>query len=384
MSLDPLRSRAPGIVYIDFKSPYAYLAVAPTRELERELGLQLDWRPFVLDIPSYLGSARLGRGGEVVEHNRSAEQWSGVKYAYYDCRRYARLRGLTIRGTEKIWDTHLVATAMLWARHRGFDAVHRFIDAVYPPFWVRELDVESEDVIAQVLDTVGLDGAAFLDWARAEGLAQNKQLQQEAFAAGVYGVPTYVVGGERYFGREHLPRVRWQLQGGEGPAPDVANTLPATLPAQAPPPASITVGVDTSLDSLVGLPRLLELLAGFGGRVEWVSCAPRRPPSQPAAGDVSRAAMHKRWRVHNQAETARRYGPAGIAPEDYARAIRCILDGGGLTLGKTGPDQVAHAAMPGLVVLAGDELFIGRQHLPLLAARLGLAPALQTPRPPLL
>ena len=37
MNLQPLVSNAPVIVYIDIKSPYAYLAVEPTRELEREL-----------------------------------------------------------------------------------------------------------------------------------------------------------------------------------------------------------------------------------------------------------------------------------------------------------------------------------------------------------
>ena len=118
MTIEPLATKSPVIVYLDFKSPYAYLAVEPTRELERELGVQFDWRPFVLDIPSYLGSARLDKTGSVIEQSRSNEQWSGVKYAYYDCRRYANLRNLTIRGTEKIWDTNLVATAMLWVKKR--------------------------------------------------------------------------------------------------------------------------------------------------------------------------------------------------------------------------------------------------------------------------
>ena len=90
--LQPLDSEAPFIIYLDFKSPYAYLAIEPTRRLLSELDLIADWRPFVLDIPSYLGSAKLGKSGKVAEQNRSPEQWSGVKYAYFDCRRYANLR----------------------------------------------------------------------------------------------------------------------------------------------------------------------------------------------------------------------------------------------------------------------------------------------------
>ena len=42
-------SNAPLIVHIDFKSPYAFLAIEPTRRMLAELGLQADWRPFVLD-----------------------------------------------------------------------------------------------------------------------------------------------------------------------------------------------------------------------------------------------------------------------------------------------------------------------------------------------
>ena len=64
--IEPLESDAPLIVYIDFKSPYAYLSVAPTREMLSRLDLIADWRPFVLDIPSYLGSAKLDKGGKKV------------------------------------------------------------------------------------------------------------------------------------------------------------------------------------------------------------------------------------------------------------------------------------------------------------------------------
>ena len=82
--MHPLQSDQPLIVYVDFKSPYAYLAVDPTRALARELGVEVDWRPLVLDIPSFLGSAKLGSSGKVVEQKRSSAQWSTVKYSYYD------------------------------------------------------------------------------------------------------------------------------------------------------------------------------------------------------------------------------------------------------------------------------------------------------------
>ena len=75
---DPLASPAPLIVYIDYKSPYAYLAKDPTYAIEDQLGVEIDWRPLTLDIPSYLGSARLDERGGVVESRRTAGQWSRV------------------------------------------------------------------------------------------------------------------------------------------------------------------------------------------------------------------------------------------------------------------------------------------------------------------
>src|SRR5437762_1786434 len=71
-------------VYIDYKSPYAYLAKDLVYELDRDFAVRIDWLPYILDIPSFLGSARLDAGGRVVEQNRNAHQWRRVKYSYMD------------------------------------------------------------------------------------------------------------------------------------------------------------------------------------------------------------------------------------------------------------------------------------------------------------
>ena len=137
-----LRGAARLAVYIDLKSPYAYLAIDPTRAMARAVGVAIEWRPFTLDIPSYLGSARLGKKGKVETSQRTPEQWSGVRYAYMDARRYANLTGETVRGTVKIWDSSLAGISMLWAkRHERFDA---YVDELYPRFWRRELDMRGD------------------------------------------------------------------------------------------------------------------------------------------------------------------------------------------------------------------------------------------------
>jgi 2-hydroxychromene-2-carboxylate isomerase len=430
--MSPLQSDRPLIVYLDFKSPYAYLAIGPTVEMARELGVAVDWRPFVLDIPSYLGSARLDQTGKVVEQARTAEQWSGVKYAYFDCRRYAALRGITVRGTVKIWDTNLAAVGMLWAKRQGDEVLERYIDAVYLPFWKRELDVEDPAVIRRTLAAAGADTAGFDTYARGPGAAENQALQQAAFAAGIFGVPSYVVNGQLYFGREHLPRIRWHLGGEQGPAPDIAYEGPPAaagdLADAAAPAPTLQVCIDfKSPQSYLAVAPTLALAARLGVAIDWqpkLTASLKRPP--PAGADEDRGTRHRRLRAAYLAGDLARYAPhplddvhanfdAGIAAmgilwlreraparvDDYVQrtfarywrdGLAIDLEGVHRVMADAGMDaggfadyvrgagsaalQACERALGSLGVvgtptyLLADEPFLGRQHLPLLEARL--------------
>jgi 2-hydroxychromene-2-carboxylate isomerase len=197
-------------IYTDYKSPYAYLSKDLEYQLEHDVQARFEWLPYVLDIPSFLGSARLDESGNVAEENRSAHQWRRVRYSYMDCRRQARKRGLVIRGTQKIWDSSLAAAGMLHAQRAGHSVFRRYHDAVFERFWKRELDIEDPAVIAAVLTEAGGDGAAFVEQAQA-GRQEVAAISRAAEAKGVFGVPSYVVDGELFWGREHLPDVRVML-----------------------------------------------------------------------------------------------------------------------------------------------------------------------------
>jgi 2-hydroxychromene-2-carboxylate isomerase len=194
-------------VYSDYKSPYAYLAKDPTYELERETGAKVEWLPYTLDIPAYLGSASVDAGGKVVEESRNAHQWRRVKYGYMDCRREANRRGLTIRGPRKIFDSTLANMGMLYAqRHGVFRSYH---DRVFERFWKRELDIESPAALAAVLEECGARSKDFAAFLADEGRRELNRIQEEAEASGVFGVPSYMLDdGDLYWGREHLPRIR--------------------------------------------------------------------------------------------------------------------------------------------------------------------------------
>ncbi len=198
-------------VYIDFKSPYAFLAKDPIRTLEAETGMAFDWRPYVLDIPAFLGRAEVDDAGRVVSEERSPHQWRRARYSYMDCRRQAARRGLTLRATRKIWDSQLAAIGMLWAKRESRAALDGYVDRVFERFWRRELDIEDAAVIEAVLAEAGANAQGFGGWAAGEGRVALAERQTAAEAAGVFGVPMLVVDGELYWGREHLPDIRERL-----------------------------------------------------------------------------------------------------------------------------------------------------------------------------
>lgn len=217
-----LESDAPLIVYVDIKSPYAFVAIRPTLALEAELGVSFEWRPLTLDIPSYLGSAKKKEGKVVASEGRSQRTWNAIRYSYRDARRYAERQGLILKGTEKIWDSSLPNIAILWVMNKARSRLAAYFEAVYPPFWRRELDIEDIAVIEACLRDAGISTDGFQAYAQGEGRRLHDDLQSQFHPHGIFGVPTYVLGDEILFGREHIPYLRWALTGRQGVAPDIA------------------------------------------------------------------------------------------------------------------------------------------------------------------
>lgn len=195
--------------YFDYKSPYAYLAQEETFRLQEEFDVEVDFLPYTLDIPSYLGSAEVDDTGRVLQETRNAHQWRRVKYSYMDCRREATRRGLTVRGPRHIFDSSIAHIGMLYAKRQGdFRPYH---NTVYERFWKRELDIENPEIIQRVLEEVGYKTSDFFAYVNGAGRQEHDRLRQEAEAQGVFGVPSYLVNGELFWGAERIPRVRERL-----------------------------------------------------------------------------------------------------------------------------------------------------------------------------
>src|SRR5207302_2041989 len=117
----------------------------------------------------------------------------------------ARKAGLVIRGTQKIWDSSLALIGMLYAKRQGDAVLRRYHDMTFEPFWKRELDIEDSAVVTAILAEAGADTSSVAAYLDDEGRADLERVCREAEEQGVFGVPSFIVDGELFWGREHLP-----------------------------------------------------------------------------------------------------------------------------------------------------------------------------------
>jgi 2-hydroxychromene-2-carboxylate isomerase len=199
--------------YFDYKSPYAYLVQEATWALAGETGAAIDFLPYTLDIPSYLGHAEVDEQGRTLSADRTEHQWRRVRYAYMDCRREAQRRGLVIRGPRKIYDSSIAHIGFLWAKRIGRPRPYH--DSVFRLFWRRELDIESGDAIGALLERCGVEIGGFSEFLAGEGRLAHDRIRAEAEAKGVFGVPSYLVDEELFWGGERIGRVRERLLAAE-------------------------------------------------------------------------------------------------------------------------------------------------------------------------
>jgi 2-hydroxychromene-2-carboxylate isomerase len=88
---------------------------------------------------------------------------------------------------------------------------HAYHDRVFERFKRRELDIEDPAVIAAVLVEAGAYTSGLRDYLAGAGGREHDLIREAAEAAGEFGGPSFLIDGELFWGREHLPDLREML-----------------------------------------------------------------------------------------------------------------------------------------------------------------------------
>ncbi len=195
-------------VALDVKSPLSYLALGPTYALADELGIEVDWLPMERS-PMTPPPGPSGERG--VQHRRLR-----ALYHQGDVERYANARGLVIRNIHRASDSSLAGSGLLIAKaHAGASkTLETYLELVFARHWDETLDIEDARAIEALLKECGVP-----DPDLSAHRAEYDALQARLRASGLVRTPAYHVDGELYYGRAHLPMIRWILEGRRGRRP---------------------------------------------------------------------------------------------------------------------------------------------------------------------
>jgi 2-hydroxychromene-2-carboxylate isomerase len=187
-------------IYTDYKSPYAFVANKWLFELEETHRVELEWLPYTLRIPEFMGTVE----------ERTPHFWRKVRYGYMDVRRYANAQGLTIKGPRRIYDAFYSSAGMLFAQRHGlFRPYH---DTVFRRFWSHDLELDDLSAISGVIASLGGSPRDFEAYIAGPARQEHDRIVDEAEALGVFGVPTMVFNGELFWGGDRIDMLIERIQ----------------------------------------------------------------------------------------------------------------------------------------------------------------------------
>lgn len=196
------------IFYFDFGSLNAYLAWRLLPEIEQRTGARFE------QVPVLLGGIFKATG------NRSpVEAYAGVPaklaYEFREIDRFIARHGFD----EFQMNPHFPVNTLTLMRGavaaQELDLFEAYVAAIFHFMWEDPRKLDDPEVLEAALEEAGLPGEELLALAGDQEV-KNQLIAntQEALAQGVFGLPSFIVGGELWFGKDRLREVEDALLGG--------------------------------------------------------------------------------------------------------------------------------------------------------------------------
>ncbi|MEL6791026.1 MAG: 2-hydroxychromene-2-carboxylate isomerase [Pseudomonadota bacterium] len=193
--------------YFDFASPNAYFAhkVLPSvcARCEAEIVLK----------PALLGGIFRGTNNQA-PMVAFASVKGKVAYEMLEVQRFIARHQLS---AFKMNSSFPVNTLMLMRAAMTFDdqdLLQAFLNAGMRAMWELDRKMDDADIFVRTLTELGFDGAGLLAATQDASIKEAlKSATETAVARGIFGLPTFFVGEEMFFGKERLGQVEDMLGG---------------------------------------------------------------------------------------------------------------------------------------------------------------------------
>lgn len=191
----------------DFGSPNAYLASKAIPAIEQRTGATFKY------VPVLLGGI-FKATGNVSPAISEAGIRNKPEYGALEIQRFIKKHNLT----KFKFNTHFPVNTLQIMR--GAIAAEmdgmlpKYFEAVASAMWEQSLKMDEADIIKEALDAGGIDGAHILSRIQ-DGDVKAKLIAntEDAVARGAFGIPTFFVDGEIYFGKDRLRDVEEAIAG---------------------------------------------------------------------------------------------------------------------------------------------------------------------------
>ncbi len=188
--------------YLDFISPYTWLALMQSKGFAEEHGIDWDLRPVVY-------AALLDTHGLVGPAETKAKR----RYTFHDITRLAQAHGLKFVGPPSHPFRSLEALRTLFLFREDPQALELAI-RLSNACWGEGRDLTDPGVLRAVVDEVGLDAANLEQRISTPETKHGlRALTEDAIARGVFGVPTFLHGEEMFWGHDRLDQLAASLTG---------------------------------------------------------------------------------------------------------------------------------------------------------------------------
>jgi len=193
--------------YYDFSSTNSYFAAFMLPEICARSGAAIRWLP--------LHSAALFRG---TGFDVMAMTPRKARYLWRDHARYADATGLPFRRPSRFpIKTALALRCVLAVDGPGTSDEGRtrmeLSQALFGSYWERDENIADPGVLAGLISGIRLDPGAIIDRANSQEIREAlREVTSRAAERGVFGVPTFFVEDEMFWGKDRLDFVEQRVK----------------------------------------------------------------------------------------------------------------------------------------------------------------------------
>ncbi len=188
--------------YFDYLSPFSYFAWIKLESMAQEFNLKVNFKPVALG--PVLNHWQIKGPGEVMPKRR---------FLMKQCLRYAALHKVEFTTPKTHPFNSLYAVRLSLAGVAGAHQA-RVIETFWKAGWQKRIDMGEPDELLAALRENDLPADELYEKSFSrEAKVELKNNIQEAIDHGVFGVPSFVVGGELFWGNDSTEELKNYLRG---------------------------------------------------------------------------------------------------------------------------------------------------------------------------